>query len=105
MASSLSYAALSRQLGTTFWLATNSRRQALELIEVSPLRSDAVYESFAIVLRSPPGYFIPQATYCFDHETLGAVDLFVVPFRQDQHGLYYEANFNIVRNEAPHEQV
>jgi hypothetical protein len=28
------------------------------------------------------------------HDAIGAFDLFTVPIRRDQHGLYYEAVFN-----------
>ena len=69
----------------------------VELVEANLLPAPASHEAFSIVFRGPAGSFVPQGTYGFRHDTFGAFDLFIVPIRQDQHGLYYEAVFNRLR--------
>ena len=47
--------------------------------------------------RSPDmrfGAFLPQAIHRFNHDQLGAFELFIVPIRRDDPGFYYEAVFN-----------
>ena len=71
---------------------------ALELVEASAVSAPAGFEAFAIVFRGPPAPLLSQGIHRFRHAALGAFDLFTVPIRQDQRGLYYEAVFNL-RNE------
>ena len=100
MAISYSYDAFAAQIHTTFWLATGSEPLPLELINVSPLRQNPVYESYSLELRGPADSYIPQASYRFEHEAIGAIEIFIVPIRQDQQGLYYEASFNCLRSKV-----
>jgi hypothetical protein len=37
---------------------------------------------------------LPQATYRFEHETIGAFDLFIVPVGRTAQGVSYEAVFS-----------
>jgi hypothetical protein len=71
-----------------------------ELVEASQLPSSPGYEVFSIIFRGPPDKFLPQGTYRFQHNNIGAFDLFIVPIRQDQHGFYYEVVFNRQRHEG-----
>ena len=50
--------------------------------------------SFSLVFAGPLLHFLPQRTYLFEHEKLGAFDLFIVPIGKDQDGFRYEAVFN-----------
>jgi len=90
-----------RQLNTPFGAELQDRGTIrLDLIEVSPVRSMGGSEAFSIVFRGPAGAFLPQASYQFRHDELGAFELFIVPIRQDAHGFYYEAIFNRLRQEG-----
>lgn len=100
MAPSYSHEAFAAQLHTMFQLATSGAPLPLELVEVSPLRHTGEYDSFTLVLRGPPNQYIPQASYRFEHDAIGPLDIFIVPIHQDQQGLYYEANFNYQRAEV-----
>ena len=71
----------------------------VELIEANERRLSPDYESFSIMFRGPSGAFLPQAIYRFHHDAIGMFDLFIVPIRQDERGLYYEAVFNRQREE------
>lgn len=66
----------------------------LELVEAIDLGSTPQHEQFSIVFRGPNGRLLPQAIYSFDHNELKKFDMFIVPIRQNQNGIYYEAVFN-----------
>ena len=100
MSDPYSHTAFAQQLDTVFQLPTVGGPLPLELIEVSALRTNGPFDTFSIVLRGPAGQYIPQANYRFEHDALGDIDLFIVPIRQDPHGLYYEAAFSTTRAEV-----
>ncbi len=66
----------------------------LQLIEAQDLGSTPRQEQFSIVFRGPHNPRLEQAIYSFEHQELGPFDLFIVPFKQDKDGTYYEAIFN-----------
>jgi hypothetical protein len=71
----------------------------LELIEATANQSgqetaQAPGGKFSLVFMGPLDQSLPQQTYLFEHEKLGAFDLFIVPIGKDQKGLRYEAIFN-----------
>ncbi|HEX9373566.1 MAG TPA: hypothetical protein VF897_21310 [Roseiflexaceae bacterium] len=95
MLETLTFTTFAQQLNTPFQVErAGAVPLALELIEAREARSAPGYEAFSIVFRGPGDVFLPQAIYGMQHEAIGAFELFVVPIRQDQHGLYYEAIFN-----------
>jgi hypothetical protein len=50
---------------------------------------------FSVEFQSPPGVPMPQRIYRLNHQTLGELDLFLVPIRRDATGSCgYEAVFN-----------
>lgn len=100
MSAPYSHAVFAEHIETVFRLPAVGGPLALELIEVSAQRENGPFDSFSIVLRGPAGTYIPQANYCFEHDALGDIELFIVPIRQDQQGLYYEAAFNILHAEV-----
>ena len=96
----LTPAALAQSINTTFRCqAEHAPAVDLTLIEVTAPRFVRQYESFSIVFRGPSHPLLPQAIYQFQHDAIGTFDLFIVPIRQDQDGLYYEACFNRLRSE------
>jgi hypothetical protein len=96
-----SAAEFARQLGTRFEIASDEAASlSLELVEASRLAAPAGYEAFSLVFRGPADVRLEQATHRFKHAELGELDLFIVPIRRAQDGLYYEAVFNLLRPEA-----
>jgi hypothetical protein len=66
----------------------------VELVEAHDLGSTPRQEQFSLVFRGPQEQRLEQAIYRFEHEEIGAFDLFIVPIKQGQDGFYYEAVFN-----------
>jgi hypothetical protein len=70
----------------------------MELIEVNDLseRSDSagVRTPFSLIFRGPDEPVYPQQTYRFEHEELGAHEIFIVPIGADKEGVRYEAVFS-----------
>ena len=48
---------------------------------------------FSIVFVGPREPILPQRIYRFEHEGLGAFELFIVPIGPDESGMQYEAVF------------
>ena len=52
-------------------------------------------ETFSIVFKGPIDPQLHQGMINLQHEKLGTIEgLFIVPVKQDQEGVYYEAVFN-----------
>jgi hypothetical protein len=85
----------------TFIPLLNSQFQvgpvAVELVEVSELRSSRNSEAFSLVFRGPRASPLPQAVYRFYHADVGELDIFIVPIGQEDSDLFYEAVFNTLR--------
>jgi hypothetical protein len=48
---------------------------------------------FSIVFHGPPEPVLPQRIYQFEHEALGAFELFIVPLGPEGSAMQYEAVF------------
>jgi hypothetical protein len=48
---------------------------------------------FSLVFRGPLDPILPQRIYRFEHDSLGAFDVFIVPIGRDESGMHYEAVF------------
>ena len=66
----------------------------LELIEARDLGSTPRHEQFSLMFRGPLDSPLAQNVYSFEHQQLGAFEVFIVPIGRDQNGLNYEAVFN-----------
>ena len=66
----------------------------LELVEAVDLGSTPSHEQFSILFRGPSSPKLLQAIYRFEHQEMGAFDLFIVPVKRVQDGFHYEAIFN-----------
>jgi hypothetical protein len=51
-------------------------------------------EPFSLFFLGPQEPVLPQAIYRFEHDTLGSLEIFVVPIGRDDSGTSYEAVFN-----------
>jgi hypothetical protein len=81
--------------GTVFVLSEMEPQLELRLVEVTrgghpgPGR-----EPFALYFLGQLEPVLPQSTYHFEHEALGALDIFIVPVGRDAEAVRYEAVFN-----------
>jgi hypothetical protein len=67
----------------------------LELIEANPLggRPGGGRAPFSVLFRGPSAPVMPQRIYALAHQTLGSLDLFIVPIGPRDGGMVYEAIF------------
>src|SRR5215472_7472115 len=99
MAGAFEHSSFLENLGSTFRLRLEgSEALELELVEVSELQTTSVQGMFSIVFRCRSNSVLPQRIYRIEHDKMGQLDLFMVPIRQDQQGVYYEAVFNWLFN-------
>ena len=84
-----------RHLHTHFQVEDGVASSAvMELVEARVAPAPPGYEAFSIVFCGPSDPLLSQGMHRFRHNAIGTFDLFTVPIRRDQHGLYYEAVFN-----------
>jgi len=69
----------------------------LELIDISELKVHPQQVEFSLEFRSPLNMFLSQGVHNFTHDQMGQFELFIVPFKQDGQGFYYQAVFNNLR--------
>lgn len=86
-------------LNTKFRVRAEAPRPVeLELVEVKSYNAlptdQRDMERFSLYFYGPSDIFVPQATYTFDHERMGEVELFIVPIGRDERGVRYEVVFN-----------
>ena len=65
-----------------------------ELTNVSEHLVSPRQERFSVIFRTPNEIFLGQGIRGFEHDEMGAFDLFLVPIERDDEGTYYEAVFN-----------
>jgi hypothetical protein len=67
----------------------------LELVEITAGRQAPRQNrrAFSLVFRGPHRPWLPQAVYRLEHESMGALDLFLVPIGPDPQGALYQAVF------------
>lgn len=95
MAADLTHEEFSRHLNTKFGIRI-SETQAIEaeLSEISEHMISPRQKRFWIVFRTSNEFLIGQGLHRFEHDQMGAFDLFIVPIERDEEGTYYEAVFN-----------
>lgn len=93
----LTHEEFSKHLNTTFRIRLNEERTLdAKLIEVSELLVSPRQERFSIVFLCSNEVLIAQGTAPFEHDEMGAFNLFIVPIGRDDEGTQYEAVFNRV---------
>ena len=65
---------------------------ALELVEVNEANYSPRLENFSLLFRGPIAPVLPQRIYRLDHDTLGSMEIFLVPLGPDGQGMQYEAS-------------
>lgn len=65
----------------------------LESVRGTGVPGHGAREQFSLYFRGPRTPALPQRIYALSHAGLGALDIFLVPIRQDETGMTYEAVF------------
>jgi len=94
--SELTLDTFSPAVGGTFTVGDDSGAQVeLLLVEVTPQDAGphAPRPPFSLLFQGPADPLLPQATYRFEHASLGVMEIFIVPLGRDEHGTTYEAFF------------
>ena len=98
MEASLTHEEFTKHLNTKFQVQNEENIPVeLELIEISEMKLYPKQEEFSLEFRSPLNMFLSQGVHNFSHDQMGQFELFIVPFKQDDHGFYYQAIFNRLR--------
>jgi hypothetical protein len=85
-------------LGSTFVIkSADGRTLDLELKEVSEIRERPHQQSFSIVFLVPESFTVEQGLYDIEHESLGGMQLFIVPVGMNDSRMMLEAVFNTLR--------
>ncbi|MDF1606908.1 hypothetical protein PZ897_01825 [Hoeflea sp. YIM 152468] len=80
--------------GTIFTVASVQPQQHLRLIEVLRRgKGERVGGSFSLLWQSDAEEVLPQGSYVLAHDSLGELELFIVPVGQASEGVHYEAVF------------
>jgi len=96
----LDHEVFSKHLGTRFSIAVDGSGSIdAELSKVTELHLSPHQERFSVVFRGPRDQVLSQGTYNFTHQQMGEFSLFIVPMRQDDEGMFYEAVFNRLRKD------
>lgn len=84
------------QLNTTFHFSSDAALPSFdtELVEAEQTMSNAVQLSFSLLFRAPADTQPVQGLYNAAHAVLGEMLLFLVPVKQNDEGLFFEAVFN-----------
>lgn len=85
-------------LGSTVVIKGSENRPLdLELKEVSELRERPHQQSFSILFLAPESVTVEQGLFNLEHETLGPMQIFLVPVGMSEGRMQLEAVFNTLR--------
>jgi len=97
MLENLTFGDFSGRVGEEFRLEGPSGAVSLKLVEVVDLaRRDNPgprRPPFSLIFRGPQASVLPQRIWPLTHETLGRLEIFIVPIGPDASGMQYEAVF------------
>lgn len=95
MSAELTHEEFSKHLKSKFEIRLSEAPAVeVELTEVSELLLSARQERFSLIFRSANDIMVVQGLHRFEHDEMGAFDLFIVPVGRDESGTYHEAVFN-----------
>ncbi|HRI04245.1 MAG TPA: hypothetical protein PLL77_10930 [Pyrinomonadaceae bacterium] len=86
-------------VNNSIFTASNGEGKDFEicLVSVEEIVSNDFQENFTLLFRAEPDVGTQQGIYVLKHEELGEMDLFLVPIKKDETGLYFEAVFNLIK--------
>lgn len=84
------------QLNTNFEVRTDAEKFfEMTLIEVKSVISNKIQECFSLLFRTSADEApLFQQLFRLKHDALGEMELFLVPVKKNENGLFYEAVFN-----------
>ena len=83
------------ELNSTFAVQEDEKKQfEITLVEVKNIVSNKMQECFALLFRAPADAPDAQQIFQLEHHALGKLELFLVPVKKNEEGLFYEAVFN-----------
>ena len=71
----------------------------MELVEVEERDTSPRIELFFLRFQGPPSPLVPQGIRRFEHEKLGAFEIFITAIGMDEKGLLYESVFHRFRKD------
>ena len=84
-------------VGSIFRLDAGDFSAEVELAEAAATAPEGQLDErgrpFSLVFRGPSEPVLAQRIYAFEHDELGAFELFIVPIGRDESGTSYEAAF------------
>jgi len=72
----------------------------VSLAEFTEIADTETVETFSLLFRAPTDVERKQGTYQLENEEMGSMGIFLVPVRQDEQGLYFEAVFNRLKKKG-----
>jgi uncharacterized protein DUF6916 len=98
MLESLTVDSFTPHVGTSFWaMFPNGSKVELRLLRAARvMESEAarlVRHPFSLFFLGPKSRFLRQNTYSITHESLDAMEIFIVPVGEEGDGYLYEAVF------------
>jgi hypothetical protein len=87
------------RLGEAFDITLGEASAPLTLIDAQPLPAAGpvgglLRSPFSLLFRSASMVVLPQKIYRLKNDSLGALDIFLVPIARDGAGVVYQAVFN-----------
>ena len=87
-----------RYVNTKFYIQFDEKRVELELSKVigdkSSMDKIEGVERFTLYFKGPGDFYLPQRIYRMEHETLGTLEIFIVPVAVKDNRYEYEAIFS-----------
>ena len=71
-----------------------SNAMTLTLTQCKVKLANSIQECFSLVFQAPTDAPLAQALYRLHHPVMGSADIFLVPFKKTDEGVFYEAIFN-----------
>lgn len=93
MTAPLARATFAPLVGSTFQF-DGAQAFSAELLELTDASAQPGWEQFSLVFAAPDDAPAAQGTYHLEHESIGVLDLFLVPVAHEEGRLLYEAVIN-----------
>lgn len=85
----------SGQVGSVFRArSADGAETDLKLVDLEELVANEVQENFTLLFVAAGDTPPVQGMYRMSHEQLGGMEIFIVPVKKDDKGVYFEAVFN-----------
>ena len=84
--------------GKTFHARRNGDAFDLRLDSVESFVASKSQTNFSVLFIAPPEVPAEQGVYTLNNETLGRMDLLLVPVARDTKGIHFEAVFNYLHD-------